>query len=84
MLKNFRQWNTHGMSRFMVGNWVVGDVAKTVLFVVRGNPAQFVVCGILQLSIDMVVIGQILFLPCDAKAATGGGGKSKKKSQKAE
>ena len=29
----------------LVAAWVVGDVAKTVYFVMTGSPVQFLVCG---------------------------------------
>eukprot|EP00947_MAST-08B_sp_MAST-8B-sp1_P002652 g2652.t1 len=67
MLKNFRQGSTAGMSRFMVYNWLLGDTVKTVLFLVRGNPLQFVVCGFLQLGVDFVILAQIALLPSTSK-----------------
>ena len=37
LLKNIRQRSTLGMSRWMVFNWAVGDTAKTVMFMLRGE-----------------------------------------------
>ena len=50
-------------SRFrweMVATWWVGDVLKTTYFVLSEAPAQFFVCGLLQLILDTVLAGQLV------------------------
>jgi hypothetical protein len=44
----------------MVAGWFVGDVGKTVYFVARAAPAQFLLCGITQITLDVAIFGQIL------------------------
>lgn len=41
--------------------WTSGDVFKTVYFIVRQAPKQFWLCGILQISIDVAILGQVLY-----------------------
>lgn len=47
-LRNFNNKSTHGMSIHMVIMWTLGDMFKTVYFVVRAAPMQFWICGTLQ------------------------------------
>lgn len=47
-LRNFNNKSTHGMSITMVVMWTLGDMFKTVYFVVRVAPKQFWICGTLQ------------------------------------
>lgn len=46
--RNFNNKSTHGMSIHMVIMWTLGDMFKTVYFVVREAPMQFWICGTLQ------------------------------------
>lgn len=60
----WRNWNngsTQGMSVKMVLFWLSGDVFKTIYFLLRNAPLQFFLCGALQVSVDIAIIGQVLF-----------------------
>lgn len=46
---------------FEVLLWASGDIFKTVYFVLRNAPKQFWICGILQISIDVAILGQVIF-----------------------
>jgi len=46
-------------SKKMVAMWTCGDVFKTVYFVVRAAPAQFWICGSLQVMIDISIFVQV-------------------------
>ncbi|CAI9714916.1 Hypothetical predicted protein [Octopus vulgaris] len=59
--KNFQNKSTVGMSKKMVGFWTLGDVFKTVYFILRAAPAQFWICGVLQISIDLSIFAQVLY-----------------------
>lgn len=59
--KNFRQKSTFGMSVNMVLMWTCGDTFKTVYFVLRSAPAQFWLCGLLQISIDAAILFQVVW-----------------------
>lgn len=50
-MRNFKTKSTEGMSIQMVMMWLAGDLFKTCYFVVRAAPAQFWLCGTLQVSI---------------------------------
>lgn len=57
--RNFQNKSTVGMSKKMVGFWTCGDIFKTVYFILRAAPAQFWICGMLQVSIDVAIFGQV-------------------------
>ncbi|XP_063700554.1 solute carrier family 66 member 2 isoform X2 [Culicoides brevitarsis] len=58
-LKNFRTKSTQGMSIQMVLMWLIGDMFKTVYFIVRDAPTQFWLCGSLQVSLDIAILCQV-------------------------
>lgn len=57
--RNFVNKSTHGMSKKMVGMWTCGDCFKTGYFIVRQAPAQFWICGMLQVGIDISIFLQV-------------------------
>ncbi|XP_052230126.1 solute carrier family 66 member 2-like isoform X2 [Dreissena polymorpha] len=57
--RNFQNKSTQGMSKKMVGMWTCGDVFKTCYFVIREAPAQFWICGSLQVMIDISIFLQV-------------------------
>jgi len=59
-LRNYRLKSTEGMSVKMVLMWTSGDIFKTVYFLVRHAPAQFWLCGALQISIDIAILCQVM------------------------
>jgi hypothetical protein len=40
--------------------WTSGDIFKTVYFIVRNAPLQFSLCGLLQISIDLAILCQVM------------------------
>ena len=40
--------------------WTSGDIFKTIYFFVRHAPVQFWLCGLLQISIDIAILGQVI------------------------
>lgn len=58
---NFVQKSTEGMSIKMVLMWTCGDIFKTLYFVVRNAPEQFWLCGMLQISLDIAILLQVVF-----------------------
>ncbi|EPB70691.1 PQ loop repeat protein [Ancylostoma ceylanicum] len=59
LIRNWQRKSTQGMSIPMVLAWLCGDLAKTGYFVATGSPLQFWVCAILQISIDIFILGQV-------------------------
>ncbi|KAL4838778.1 hypothetical protein H8958_014332 [Nasalis larvatus] len=42
----------------MVLMWTSGDAFKTAYFLLKGAPLQFSVCGLLQVLVDLAILGQ--------------------------
>ena len=59
-ISNFRRHSCEGMSPAMIGGWFLGDSFKTVWFIINGEPAQFLMCGIVQLAVDVVILWQYI------------------------
>ncbi|XP_003391574.2 PREDICTED: PQ-loop repeat-containing protein 1-like [Amphimedon queenslandica] len=58
--KNYKHKSTEGMSIQMVLFWLSGDTFKTIYFIMRGAPVQFVVCGSLQVMVDIAILSQVV------------------------
>lgn len=71
LLQNFHNHSTKGMSVKMVLLWTAGDVFKTTYFVVNESPAQFWVCGSVQILIDVAILLQVLLYSQDSRAKLG-------------
>mmetsp|Transcript_28062 Transcript_28062/g.50266 ORF Transcript_28062/g.50266 Transcript_28062/m.50266 type:complete len:159 (-) Transcript_28062:8-484(-) len=56
--KNFKRQSTDGLSISMVVGWTIGDSLKTVYFILRAVPAQFLLCGGLQICVDLAILAQ--------------------------
>jgi len=41
--------------------WTCGDVFKTVYFIIQEAPIQFVICGCLQIGVDLAIMTQVWF-----------------------
>ncbi|TPP41879.1 PQ-loop repeat-containing protein 1 [Fasciola gigantica] len=61
LIKNYQNGSTKGMNIMMVAMWIVGDVAKSVFFMLEQAPLQFPLCGWLQVSLDLVIFAQHFF-----------------------
>ncbi|PNF31155.1 PQ-loop repeat-containing protein 1 [Cryptotermes secundus] len=59
MLCNYQNKSTEGMSLKMVVMWAMGDTFKTGYFLIREAPAQFWLCGGLQVCIDAFILCQV-------------------------
>lgn len=60
LIKNHTQKSTKGLSRNMVLLWAMGDVYKTAYYIMNDSGNQFLVCGITQIIIDLLIGIQIL------------------------
>nr|XP_020017779.1 PQ-loop repeat-containing protein 1 isoform X2 [Castor canadensis] len=58
LYRNHRHRSTEGMSLKMVLMWTSGDTFKTAYFLLNGAPLQFSVCGLLQVLVDLAILGQ--------------------------
>ncbi|XP_014844377.1 PREDICTED: PQ-loop repeat-containing protein 1-like [Poecilia mexicana] len=60
LLQNLQNRSTRGMSVKMVLLWTAGDAFKTAYFVMNESPAQFWVCGSVQILLDAAILLQVL------------------------
>nr|XP_005906904.1 PREDICTED: PQ-loop repeat-containing protein 1 isoform X2 [Bos mutus] len=58
LYRNHRHQSTEGMSIKMVLMWTSGDTFKTAYFRLNAAPLQFSVCGLLQVLVDLAILGQ--------------------------
>lgn len=61
LLRNYAKKSTLGMSVEMVIMWLSGDLFKTLYFIIRKAPAQFYVCGSIQVIVDILILYQVLW-----------------------
>ncbi|VBB25736.1 unnamed protein product [Acanthocheilonema viteae] len=57
--QNCSRRSTSGMSVGMVLVWMVGDCGKIAYFIYENSPAQFWLCGIIQITIDLLIMLQV-------------------------
>uniref|UniRef100_A0A3B5LC51 Solute carrier family 66 member 2 n=1 Tax=Xiphophorus couchianus TaxID=32473 RepID=A0A3B5LC51_9TELE len=70
LLQNLQNRCTRGMVK-MVLLWTVGDAFKTAYFVMNDSPAQFWVCGSVQILLDAAILLQVLLYGRDGRAKLG-------------
>jgi len=58
-LKNYHNKSTVGMSVQMVLMWTSGDLFKTGYFLIKDAPRQFIICGFLQVCVDISILIQV-------------------------
>mmetsp|Transcript_21748 Transcript_21748/g.30432 ORF Transcript_21748/g.30432 Transcript_21748/m.30432 type:complete len:234 (-) Transcript_21748:27-728(-) len=56
---NLMTGNTSGLSTELIATWFAGDAFKTVYFFQTGAPFQFLMCGLIQLTVDILIFVQI-------------------------
>lgn len=61
LLRNLSKKSTRGMSVEMVVMWLAGDLFKSLYFIIRHLPAQFVVCGSIQVLVDILILIQVFW-----------------------
>lgn len=66
---NWRTKTTAGLRKELVGTWFFGDVFKTIYFVFKNAPWVFVMCGAIQITVDLMIFGQF-WIYRKPKAAT--------------
>ena len=68
ILQNYRQQSTKGLSRPLVALNLSGDIFKLIYFLmkvltcqIQDQAFQFIMCGIIQVILDSLVVGQIFY-----------------------
>lgn len=59
LVKNYQSKSTLGLSQSMVLLWAAGDLFKLGYFLFKAVPIQFVVCGVIQITVDSLILAQI-------------------------
>ncbi|EAR97330.2 PQ loop protein (macronuclear) [Tetrahymena thermophila SB210] len=59
MIKNYQNQNASGISYGLIGSWFLGDFSKTIYFIYKSAPLQFTMCGVIQLTVDILIILQM-------------------------
>uniref|UniRef100_A0A6G1SGP9 Solute carrier family 66 member 2 n=1 Tax=Aceria tosichella TaxID=561515 RepID=A0A6G1SGP9_9ACAR len=59
VIRNYRKRSVAGMSLSMVFMWLAGDTFKTGYFIANAVPYQFWLCGLTQVTIDIVILFQV-------------------------
>ncbi|RNF24926.1 uncharacterized protein Tco025E_02402 [Trypanosoma conorhini] len=61
ILHNDRRQSTQGLTMVLVLTWFLGDIIKLIYFICDHQPLPFILCGGFQLSLDLVVIWQVIY-----------------------
>jgi len=67
LYKNYKTKNTSNISIIMVLTWLSGDIFKSVYYVKTNMPLQLIICTFFQLSVNLSILGQIIFYNCKNK-----------------
>lgn len=59
VIRNYKNKSVEGMSLGMVLMWLGGDAFKTGYFITNNSPFQFWLCGLSQISIDLLILLQV-------------------------
>ena len=61
VVENYSRKSTAGFSLVVLGTWFFGDAFKTYYYVRAVAPMQFIACGMFQLSMDTVLVLQMVY-----------------------
>lgn len=70
VIKNYKNKSVEGMSLGMVFMWMGGDTFKTGYFIKNDAPFQFWLCGLLQITIDLLILFQVCLFRQNAPVKT--------------
>ncbi|CAG8468313.1 8398_t:CDS:2, partial [Diversispora eburnea] len=58
--QNFQFKSVSGFSPLILITWFGGDSFKTFYYISTGSPLQFIICGIIQLTVDSIIVLQFI------------------------
>ena len=58
---NYKMKNLHSLSTIMVTSFLLGDSFRTYYYIYTQSPFQFILCGIMQVSINIILLLQIIY-----------------------
>lgn len=59
-LKIYKRKSSEGLSSILIISWIIGDTLKTIFYIYKESPIQFIFCGIFQIIVDIIIIFQIV------------------------
>ncbi|KAL1924074.1 uncharacterized protein VTP21DRAFT_7109 [Calcarisporiella thermophila] len=70
-LSNYSRRSVEGFSAMIAASWIFGDCFKTIYYITSGAPRQFIAAGLVQVSLDFVILGQFLLYSRQLRALFG-------------
>ena len=58
---NYKIKNCNSLSTVMIGAFLIGDTFRTYYYILTKSPFQFILCGILQITINIIIMFQIIY-----------------------
>ena len=58
---NYKLKNAKSLSTIMIGSFLLGDTFRTYYYVTTKSPFQFILCGFMQVSINIILMLQIIY-----------------------
>lgn len=58
---NYKLKSSHSLSTLMIVSFLLGDSFRTYYYIITKSPFQFLLCGILQIAINMILMLQIIY-----------------------
>jgi len=58
---NYKIKNCNSLSTVMIGAFLIGDTFRTYYYILTKSPFQFILCGILQITINIIIMCQIIY-----------------------
>ncbi|KAI9223698.1 hypothetical protein BC828DRAFT_332464, partial [Blastocladiella britannica] len=59
-INNYRKQSTFGLSFLVIFSWFGGDLFKIFYYIETAAPLPFLLCGVVQFSVDVVICYQII------------------------
>jgi uncharacterized protein with PQ loop repeat len=58
---NYKLQNARSLSTIMIASFLLGDTFRTYYYVTTKSPFQFILCGFMQISINIILMLQIFY-----------------------
>ena len=58
---NYKLKNSHSLSTIMITSFLLGDLFRTYYYITTKSPFQFIICGIMQVCINIILMLQIIY-----------------------
>ena len=58
---NYKLKDPHSLSTLMITSFLLGDTFRTYYYIITKSPFQFTLCGILQITINIIIMLQIIY-----------------------